>query len=243
MIEINLTPESEIKSYTWFVPDLIVLLAIVGGAFGFEKFKIGSLKLEIANIQENYETTSTQLRGLSEESKNYYSLKKRLEVIRNKIFSITKLTQNLINHYKPLLLIELIQNNRPEFLWLSYIEHDEKSSILKIGGAALESRMIAVFIKKLKESKESINPVSKLLSQIYLSQIALEKISKSKSNITLNQTNVLDQKLLQVIQEDTEGATSSLNNFPQYSLQNFTDIKDYPEFRLNLKYALKEKNL
>jgi hypothetical protein len=229
LIEINLTPESEIKSYTWFVPDLMVLLAIVGGAFGFEKFQIGSLKLEIASIQENYETTSTQLRGLSEESKNYYSLKKRLETIRNKIFSITTLTQNLINHYKPLLLLELIQTNRPEFLWLS--------------GAALESRMIAVFIKKLKESKESLNPANKLLSQIYFSQIALEKISNSKSNITLNQTNELDQKLLQVIQEDTEGPTSSLNNFPQYSLQNFTDIKDYPEFRLNLKYDLKEKNL
>gem|GEM_PF-5948317 len=243
MIEINLTPESEIKSHTWFIPDLIVLFAFVGIAFGVDKFKIGSLKNEINSIQASYESTSKELQGLSEESKNYYSLKKRLETIRNKIFSITKLTQNVINHYKPILLIELIQNNRPEYLWLSYIENDGKNSILKIGGAALESRMIAIFIKKLKDSKDSITQASQLLTQIYFSQIALEKISKSKSNISLTQTNELDQKLLQVIQKDNEGATSSLNNFPQYNLQNFSDTKDYPEFRLNLKYELKEESL
>lgn len=187
-------------------------------------------------IEREEQKINKKLKDLSGESKKYYSLSNRIQIINNKILSINTLTSNLIRHYKPILVIELLQLLRPENLWFYYIEHDHNNSIIKIGGSALENEMIANYITTLKKTKNKNRLDSNLISQIYFSNTSLESISKSSSATNLFKEKDIDAALLEVINDTKLDEKNSLNQFPNYSTKNFSDIKGYPEFKLNLKY-------
>ena len=243
LIKINLTPEDEIRSRTWFIPDLVFASIAVGLIWYFANIEISRLKENLNDTEIQISKTSKKLKGLSDESKKYYTLNARIQIINNKILAINTLTSNLVRHYKPLLLLEILQITRPKNLWLYSIEHDYKDSIIKISGGAIQSNLIAKYIQSLKNHERMLPKKEKLLRELHISKTALERMSKSNYTSNLGKERVVDAALLDVINDKENDKKNSLNQFSNTSSKKFSDIKDFPEFKLNLKYKEHKKTI
>lgn len=242
MIFINLTPEDEIRSKTWFVPDLLFACMLVGAIWAYAGFELEILRSDINFTLTKTKRADKELKELSEESKKYYTLNARIQTINNKILAINTLTSNLLRHYRPLLLIEKIQQARPESLWLYSLEHDHANSIIKLSGGALHSSDVANFIQELKKPASNRNG-NKLYTQIQFSKTALEKISKSNSSAKLSTEKKVDAALIEVITNKKHNKEDPLRKFISSTSASFSDIKGYPEFKLNLMYEEAKKTI
>ena len=148
MIRINLLPfraarkkENIRRQVSIF---LLGLICVVVGLFGGNYL----LGLQVKSLKNDIEKTETELKKFNEINEEIKRIKKTLENLQKKMDVINRLE---INRHAPMRLLDTLTQviPKPKRLWLTRLE--EKNTIIKIDGVALDEQEIADFMRLLQK--------------------------------------------------------------------------------------------
>ena len=111
--------------------------------------------------------------------KRYKVIDQQVQELEGKIKSLKEITASKIKRYKPIILLEILQNLKPAGVWFSHVEDETNNSELNIVGGAFDSILIAEFISKLNSTKFQQPVVYDLKTHVYFENIFLERVSNS----------------------------------------------------------------
>ncbi len=221
MLKINLAPIEEVEDKFWFVIDLIaVFLAYVILSFAAD-LVISNLREDIAMKQADISLKKNQIRKMKKDIKRYDLIIIDVKRLEDRIKTIDQITVSKIKRFKTLVLLEKLNENKPDGLWFSYLEESEMDSKIMIAGGALDSLLVAKFISNLKEDKKKQD--TSFFNSVYLDRINLGNISNEST----------------MYKSGSTGESDSLMNKAKDSYNYFTDVKGFPIFSLNMKYKFR----
>ena len=246
MIRINLTPLDHLENRFWYIPDLAV--AIVFSFFGwvFGKAYLNNLKAESAIIQVETEEINQRTLRLRSQVRKYKRLRTEVEMLGQKLAILENLTGSKVDRYKPIIVLEHLQNLRLEGLWFNSlnvepgnIEKKDGGSYVTINGASFDPLLVAEFMTAIKYTQEQPVDPSDMRTFVYFSDVYLESLSipdvggeetseKEKKKVQSKRAQAFarskDQKLTS-IKKKSGGDT------------RYPELSDFPTFTLRLKYS------
>jgi len=148
MIRINLLPfraarkkENIRRQVSIF---MLGLICVVVGLFG-GNYVLG---LQVKSLKNDIEKTEAELKKFNEINEEIKRIKKTLENLQKKMDVINRLE---INRHAPARLLDTLTQviPKPKRLWLTRLE--EKNTIIKIDGVALDEQEVADFMRQLQK--------------------------------------------------------------------------------------------
>ena len=219
MLNINLAPIEEIEERLWFIADLVVVFLTYTVLSFCVDLLISNLKHDIAINKAEVASNQQQVRAMKKDIDRYDLLIVDVNRLEEKIKTIEQITVSKIKRFKTLILLEKLNNYKPDGLWFSYLEESDTDSKVQIAGGALDSLLVAKYIKNLKEDK--LKSSSGIVNSIYFDKIYLGDISSDNSIY------------------GSSGGAGSLSVKAKKSYSYFTDIKGFPIFSLDLHYKFR----
>ena len=119
MLEINLTPLEELESPHWYVPDLVGLVLTLLIGYGGLQYYMGIQEQEILDVQADLAGLQSDLRQIQGEASQFDELDQKVNRLESKKNSLKRITESKLVRYQPIVLIESLQNLRPEGLWFN----------------------------------------------------------------------------------------------------------------------------
>lgn len=216
MIKINLTPIEELENPLWWVPDLLVVLSVILISFFSVQFYLDSFKTQRDLLNKEADALELKNQQLSEPVKKYDTLQAEIKQHSDELESLRRLTQSKVLRYQPVILVEHLQNLKPEGVWFEAVdfiarrpsktESKKKANgkdkvknnrtilpeeAIKITGYAFDNVMIAEFMTALRATQTQEIDVSDIRTHIYFSQIDLIQSSLVELSSALD--DVLDE--------------------------------------------------
>ena len=138
MIKINLAPAEELENPLWFVPDVAAICLVAMLSYFIVDLNLEKIREEIdeANIQSE-ELVSQNIR-IKAQAKRFDELDTvRLDLLRKKE-AVEKITSSKLDRYLPIIILENIQNLKPDGIWLHSISFMNSNSENKAENQMLE---------------------------------------------------------------------------------------------------------
>lgn len=238
MIKINLAPLEELENKYWYLPDVILVATIVIGCWSGVNYYLDTMRddIEQLNIKRNDFIKSTK--RLKPDLERFDQLNREVDQLRKKLSSLKQITVSKIARYKPVILLEHLQNLKPDGVWYNYYSDESDEGIIRLVGNAFDSLLVAEFMSALSATRLQEFDPNDLRTQVFFSNVHLVKVSmggsKSKEQSEKNQTK----------EQAAFNATKN-NNIEQSKGQSywqagnnmFPEMKKFPGFEINIKYA------
>lgn len=126
MIKINLTPFEELDDPRWWIPDAIVLALSMFFIFGGIYFYASTVEAEI-NAKENEKINMTaEIENLQGEVSKFNDLNTKIATLDNRKNALKRITESKLIRYLPVILMENIQNLKPDKVWLTGLTFVDK---------------------------------------------------------------------------------------------------------------------
>lgn len=230
MIKINLAPLDEIDSPYWYLPEVIVLVLVLAiSMFGVELYlediqqQVDNANLEKITIQENINT-------IKQETARYDQLESDIQKLKTKLDSLKDITANKMNKFKQVIVLEHLQNLKPEGVWFHYIKEDSTTNTVTLVGKAFDNLLIAEMMSALSTTRIQQPDPTDLRTQLYFSNYRLEKVKINGSPSDGNRQVGLEEFSDGMKMENVDTYwTASDNVFPELTL--------FPTFQLTMQYA------
>ena len=195
MIEINLTPREELEDQQWFIFDLAVFGVISAIGLLLCQLYLTTIEAEVEEILQRTRDLERQSSLLAENSKQFEAMNKKILKLESKRFSLQRITESSLIRYLPVILIENLQNLRPEGLWFEKIvfqdrqqeESGSKQSTslvdvrggefpisIEVEGAAYSNSTIADFMTSLKATQNQLGDRTDVRTLLFFSDVKLE---------------------------------------------------------------------
>ncbi|RYZ58365.1 MAG: hypothetical protein EOP07_07260 [Proteobacteria bacterium] len=126
MIRINLTPFEELDNPRWWIPDLAVLALVILVTFGGVYFYIDSVEQQIAAKEAEKQNMITETANLQGEVSKFNDLNSKIATLDNRKNALKRITESKLIRYLPVILLENIQNLKPEKVWLTGLAFVDK---------------------------------------------------------------------------------------------------------------------
>jgi Tfp pilus assembly protein PilN len=126
MIKINLTPFEELDNPRWWVPDVAILALVIAITFGGVYFYIDSVEQQIAAKEAEKQNMITETANLQGEVSKFNDLNSKIATLDNRKNALKRITESKLVRYLPVILMENIQNLKPEKVWLTGLAFVEK---------------------------------------------------------------------------------------------------------------------
>lgn len=136
MITINLTPIEELEDPRWWIPDVGAFLLIVGITLGAVYFYIGSLEDEVDLRRAEKQRLIDETSRLEGDVSTFNDLNSKISALNSKKNSLQRITESKLVRYLPIILLENIQNLKPEGVWFKSVSFVEKKGAEGELGAA-----------------------------------------------------------------------------------------------------------
>ncbi|MEZ4742704.1 MAG: hypothetical protein R3B45_09685 [Bdellovibrionota bacterium] len=234
MIKINLAPIDEIESPYWYIPEVAMFVLCLALSWFAAQYYLDGIKDNIANFEREIAEKNEAFRTISKATARYAALDKDIEKLNEKLNALQKITISKIARFLPIILLEHVQNLKPEGIWFNYISDDSEKNILTIVAKSFDSLLVAEFMSALDSTKlQEVDP-SDLRTQVYFDQTKLERISTigfstvssgNRANLSKEEPKIT---LLQG-EGNTGGYWSAGDAF-------FPELQEYPAFQLTLSY-------
>ncbi|MEN9836241.1 MAG: hypothetical protein RL011_2434 [Pseudomonadota bacterium] len=121
MIKVNLCPVDELENQYWYIPDVLVLIAVAIGAFIAVSNYHDTIREKIdaltAENQSKIESTSK----LTPDLERFKNLGADIAELESKIRALQTITVSKLGKYKLVIALEHLQNFKPSGLWVSHI--------------------------------------------------------------------------------------------------------------------------
>lgn len=119
MIKINLTPVEELENPYWWAPDLSIALVLILLSLGGVYLYVSGIESEIAGMETEKERMITEGQNLSGDVERFNGLNLKIEQLESKKTSLKRITESKLVRFLPIILLENIQNLKPDGVWLT----------------------------------------------------------------------------------------------------------------------------
>ena len=177
MLKINLAPTHELDSPFWFVPDLLLFLALSLIGFAAIQMYVGSIETEIDMVRQKAEKMKKGTEELQPKLKSYDEMIDKVDRLSNKRDSLKDITKVKIQRYKPVIVMEHLQNLKPYGVWFDSLQIKDEGAAVAIQGGALSNSLLAEFITKVEKTRNNEVDENDLRTQIFFKGTRL-KFSK-----------------------------------------------------------------
>jgi Tfp pilus assembly protein PilN len=126
MIRINLTPFEELDNPRWWIPDVAVLALVVALTFGGVYFYIDSVEQQIAAKIAEKDNMAVETANLQGEVSKFNDLNSKIATLDNRKNALKRITESKLIRYLPVILLENIQNLKPDKVWLTGLAFVDK---------------------------------------------------------------------------------------------------------------------
>lgn len=126
MIKINLTPFEELDNPRWWVPDAVILAIVVFFTFGGVWFYIDTVEQEILAKEAEKASMQTETQNLQVEVSKFNDLNQKIATLDNRKVALKRITESKLIRYLPVILMENIQNLKPDKVWLTGLAFVDK---------------------------------------------------------------------------------------------------------------------
>lgn len=240
MIKINLAPQDEIESPYWFLPEVLIIIISLGLSWYGVQMYLSDIENDISELQTQTESLRANYRTLKRETAEFDNLDKDIQKLNEKLNSLKNITISKISRFKPVILLEHLQNLKPDGLWFNYISDNSKSKVLTIVGKAFDSILVAEFMSSLEATKTQGVDDSDLRTQVYFEKIQLERISTTGATGGGDGGGGGEQNADQEITTPDVDTALTGENASQYWTTgdiSFPEMKKFPAFQLTIGYA------
>lgn len=121
MIKINLAPEEELENHFWWVPLVIAVVVL----FFVSKFAVqmylDDLRTQIVSIQAETEEHNRGFEELKSKQDEFKARDAEREDLENRLAALQRITESKILRYRPVILLEHLQNLKPEGIWFNRV--------------------------------------------------------------------------------------------------------------------------
>lgn len=126
MIKINLTPYEELENPQWWLPDACALFLVIAISFGAVYFYIQSVESEIAVREADKQRMVEETNALQSDVGRFNDLNSKIATLDNRKTSLKRITESKLIRYLPVILLENIQNLKPDKVWLTALSFVDK---------------------------------------------------------------------------------------------------------------------
>jgi hypothetical protein len=180
VIRINLLPIEELESPYWYVPDATVLaITFLAMWFGISSYS-GSLRTaRETSIAEKakYEESYTKIQA---ELTEFKGLETKIGALRNKIKALQDITTSKLTRLKPLIVLEHLQNIKPEGIWFSTVKINHSPANIQVEGRSFDNLLVAEFLAAIESTRTQEAVESDLRSQVFFTGTSLIKSEVDK---------------------------------------------------------------
>ncbi len=129
MIKVNLTPDEELANPLWWLPEAACAIILCVAAFSGVFYYLGQLKQQIVTAQIEYDALTASTAQLQNDVKKYDEIRSEREKLASKVEGLRAITLSKVKRYRPLILLEHLQNLKPEGMWFTDVDMLRDSSV------------------------------------------------------------------------------------------------------------------
>ena len=140
MIKINLCPLDEIDSPYWYVPDVIAATIVAVAVFFATQYYLGNIQDQIDGLVAEAASLDENTAKLTPDLEKFKNLGKDIAELNAKLSALKSITVSKISKYKPVIILEHLQNLKPDGVWFETVRIGFNVSAAKAvtaGGAGL----------------------------------------------------------------------------------------------------------
>jgi Tfp pilus assembly protein PilN len=126
VIKINLTPIEELENPYWWAPDLAASIVIVGLTFGAVYYHVSSAEGEINQRASEKQRLIDETMALNADVDKFNSLSGKIATLESRKNALRQITESKLVRYLPIILLENIQNLKPDGVWLNSLAFVDK---------------------------------------------------------------------------------------------------------------------
>lgn len=184
MIRINLAPKEELESQFWFVPELIVLILVIMAANAFVDSQLIAIQDQIASINLSRDSFNEKSKSIKPQLDRFKNLGKDKDALMLKLRALKAITGSRLSKYRELIVIEHLQNLKPESVWLTNLTIDDSG--MAFDAYATDNILVSEFITALKSTQFQDADPSDLRTQIFFTDAILSGTSEMGLNLLQN---------------------------------------------------------
>ena len=122
MIKINLAPAEELDSPYWWVGDAITFAAVLGIAMLVSYLFLGNIRSQISVAGTEKEKLDAENETLKADVDRYASLSREIADLQRIKESYSRITETKLTRYLPIIILEHLQNLKPQGVWFTKVE-------------------------------------------------------------------------------------------------------------------------
>lgn len=117
MIKIQLCPVDELESQFWWVPDVGTCALVFLLSFFSVQYYLGSLQDDIDASLAKKQSLVDSTKKLEPDLLRFKELKNNISELNSKLEALKSITISKVARYKPVIVLEHLQNLKPEGVW------------------------------------------------------------------------------------------------------------------------------
>jgi len=240
MIKINLAPIEELENKFWFLPDLVFVVVIGVSSYLGVQFFLGEMEAEIIKYTEERRDFKESLRRLKPDLERVAALQADLAQLDKKMKSLEEITVSKIARFKPIILLEHLQNVKPEGLWFNFLKDESNDSIIRLVGAAFDNLLVAEFMSALTETRIQEVDATDLRTQVFFPRVHLERVATTGAGKTDEKVEKTKAYQAFASTQDQKLKESKASGYWSAHTRDFPEMAKFPGFEMNIRYAERE---
>ena len=208
MIKINLCPLDEIDSPYWYVPDVIAATIVAVAVFFATQYYLGNIQDQIDGLVAEAASLDENTAKLTPDLEKFKNLGKDIAELNAKLSALKSITVSKISKYKPVIILEHLQNLKPDGVWFETVRIGFNVSAAKavtaggaglpqpaesaqaqevnedgfeVKGQAFDHILTAEFMTAIRSTENQEIDSGDLRTQVYFNELALIDANINKS--------------------------------------------------------------
>lgn len=175
MIKINLCPVDELENQYWYALDVAVAVVLALCSYiGVQQY-LDHMRRDIEEVNAKVSSLEESTRQLEPELKHFEELNKDIRKLNEKLGALQTITVSKISKYKPVVVIEHLQNLKPEGVWFDSLKYGiDSADRFVIKGQAFDNILTAEFMTGIRATESQEFDSSDIRTQVYFSRMILE---------------------------------------------------------------------
>ena len=236
MININLSPIEERENKLWFLPDLILLVLIGFGGYAASAFYLGQIEDEILRVNEERQDFEKSYRRLKPDLERFAQLNKEVDQLKKKLNSLKQITVSKIARYKPVILLEHLQNLKPEGVWFTYLKDESRDNIIRLSGRSFDNLLVAEFMSALLATRLQEVDSTDIRTQVFFSAANLSRVAIDDARAIFEQQRTDEEYRAFIATQDSKLSDPGTNSSGGGNVGAFPEMDKFPKFELSVQY-------
>lgn len=175
MIKVNLCPVDELESPYWYIPDVVALAVVALAAYLGVQHYLGTIQEQIDSVVAETDQKKQAAEALKPQIAQFETLGKDIEELNTKLKSLQSITVSKISRYKPVIIMEHMQNLKPEGLWFESfrIGGEGKASSFELKGKAFDNLLVAEMMTAMKSTASQEKDDADMRTQVHFDEVRL----------------------------------------------------------------------